>query len=43
MKKTFYINIQLILFVVMGILTAALLAELWITPNIETEQRSYRL
>lgn len=38
MKKTFYINIQLILFVVMGILTAALLAELWITPNIETEQ-----
>ena len=36
MKRSPHITIQAVLFTVMGILTAALLIYLWVTPNIDT-------
>lgn len=38
MKKTPHIIIQTILLAVMGVLMAALLICLWVTPNVETQQ-----
>lgn len=39
MKNSIYIKIQKWLFIITGILTTALLVYLWVTPNVQTEQK----